>query len=187
MTVPVVNPVDPFVRYLLERYIGRGQTMLDVGCGPAPYRSLVAGRYIGLDNTDEPYFAGAERRADIVAAADKIPLADGSVELIFCKSAFFLVPDPAAALIEFRRVLVERGRVLILDYNRRAQRQLQAKEGIARPCWTQWQLRDLVAQADFRDPEILVPKSRDVRGPERWLRLVHQELFGTWAIVTGIK
>lgn len=187
MTTPIINAVDPFVRHLLERYVGPADTMLDVGCGPAPYRSIVAGRYIGLDNTDKPYHPGANRCADIVASAIDLPLASGSLDLVFCKSAFFLIPDTGRALAEFRRVLTEGGRVLILDYNRRAQRQLQAKEGITRPCWTQWQLRRLLVQAGFHDCTLLVPKAREVRGPERWLRLAHQELFGAWAIVTGIK
>lgn len=187
MTGSVVNPVDPFVRYLLERYGGRDDVVLDVGCGPAPYRAVVAGRYIGLDNTAGPYSPGAKRYADIVGSASAIPLASGAVNVIFCKSALYLFHEPVSVLAEFRRVLVDGGRVLILDYNRRTHERFQTLDGRHLPCWTQWQLRNLVAQAGFRHCSLLLPKARDVRGAERWLRLVHQELFGTWAIVTGVK
>lgn len=181
------NQVDLFVGYCLRRYTQPASLVLDVGCGPAPYRHWVSGHYVGLDVTDEPYGIDMPRSVDVVGSGMDLPLRAETFDLVFSKSAFFLIPDPLKALREIHRVLKPGGRVLLFDYNRRTQRQLQAREQIARPCWTQWQLRSLVRQAGFRNCELLVPKDRDVSGLEYWLRLVHQELFGIWAIVTGVK
>jgi ubiquinone/menaquinone biosynthesis C-methylase UbiE len=181
------NEVDLFVRKLLDRYVGAEARMLDVGCGPAPYKEWVAGKYIGLDITDEPYGPGMPSRADLVASAMNLPLLDDSIDVVFSKSAFFLVPDPDAALSEFRRVLRDGGCLLLLDYNRRTQSQMQASEGIARPRWTQWGLKSRVQAAGFKSCELQVPTAKEVGPLERSLRLVHQELLGTWAIVSAVK
>lgn len=181
------NDVDGFVRTFLRRY-GREQgRVLDVGCGPAPYRDSVTGVYIGLDITDEPYRVDMPRRVDVVGSATALPLQVESIDLIFSKSAFFLVPDPDKALEEFRRALKPGGRILLMDYNRRTQKALQASENIPRPCWTQWQLMTKVRKAGFQQCKLLVPTPRDTSRLEYWLRLIHQELLGTWAIVTAVK
>lgn len=180
------NEVDAFVRTFLYRYGREQDRVLDVGCGPAPYREWVPGFYIGLDITDEPY-GDMPRRLDVVGSAMDLPLRTESIDLIFSKSAFFLVPDPDKAFEEFRRALKPGGRILLMDYNRRTQRALQASENIPRPCWTQWELKAKLQRAGFRQCELLVPTPRDTGRLEYWLRLVHQELFGTWAIVTAVK
>lgn len=181
------NEVDRFVRYRLQLYAQGADRVLDIGCGPAPYRSWVPGKYIGLDISDEPYAAGMPRSVDIVGLGTELPLKDEGVDLVFSKSAFFLIPHPSRSLREMHRVLKPGGRVLLIDYNRRTQRSLQRRERVARPCWTQWQLRELVQQAGFRDCELLIAKDRPVSGFEYWIRLLHQEFFGTWAIVTAVK
>ena len=68
------NEVDSFVGAFLHRY-GREQgRVLDVGCGPAPYRQWVKGLYIGLDVTDRPYGPDMPRRVDVVGSAESLPL-----------------------------------------------------------------------------------------------------------------
>ncbi len=44
-----------------------------------------------------------------------LPYKDGTFSLVVCRNAFHLLPDPATALAELRRVLASRGRVVILD------------------------------------------------------------------------
>jgi UDP-N-acetylmuramate-alanine ligase len=136
----VVNEVDYFVRTLLRRYGREQDRVLDVGCGPAPYREWVLGEYIGLDVTDRPYKTGLPRRVDVVGSAAALPLAAGSIDLIFSKSAFYLLPNPEAALEEFLRVLKAGGRMLLFDYNRRTQSGMMKVDGSRLPCWTQWVL-----------------------------------------------
>ncbi len=182
-----VNDVDGFVRTFLRRYGREQDRVLDVGCGPAPYRDWVLGRYIGLDVTDQPYKTGLPRRVDVVGSATALPFRAGSIDLIFSKSAFYLVPDPEAALGEFLRVLRAGGRMLLIDYNRRTQARMMTVDGSDLPCWTQRELKAKLKKGGFRQCEILPPTPRDAGRPERWLRLLHQELFGTWAIVTAVK
>ena len=161
--------------------------MLDVGCGPAGYRRIVSGRYIGIDITDRPYTPTANRGLDAAARSDLLPFRAKSFDLVMCKSAFYLMPDHSKALVEFHRVLKPGGRVLLIDYNRRTQRRLSAREGVQYPCWTQWQLRSLVEACGFRGCRVL--DTFDTRRLQFWgiLRAYLKELFGTWAIVTAVK
>jgi SAM-dependent methyltransferase len=161
--------------------------MLDAGCGRAAYRDAVPGRYVGVDLSHLPFPVEAGRRLYARAASDRLPFAPDTFDLVFARSAFYQFPQPDLALAEFRSVLKPGGRVLLFDYNRRTQRKLQKGEGAPRPCWTQWQLRQKIERAGFRACEVLPPVSRSLPWAEHWLRLLHQELFGTWAIVTGIK
>lgn len=183
----VANEVDHFVQTFLRGYGREQDRVLDVGCGPAPYRKWVLGEYIGLDVTDRPYMADLPRRVDVVGSATALPLAAESVDLIFSKSAFYLIPNPETALREFLRVLKTGGRVLLLDYNRRTQKRMMEVDGSTLPCWTQWELQTKLKRAGFRQCELLLPTPRDVGRLEYWLRLIHQELLGTWSIVTGVK
>ena len=176
-----------FVGYYLGIFCSAHIRILDVGCGPARYRHKVAGDYIGLDLTDAPYAANQLRQVDVVATATELPFQAGSFDLVFSISSFYQFPDPDKALAEFHRVLQPNGRVLLFDYNRRTQRRLQLGERAPRPCWTQWQLRDRIGQTGFKSCELLAPVARPHSKLEYGLRLLHQELFGTWAIVTGIK
>jgi ubiquinone/menaquinone biosynthesis C-methylase UbiE len=182
-----VNDLDVFVRRFLKRYAHAQDRVLDVGCGPAPYREWVAGSYIGLDITDRPYGPDMPRLVDVVGSAASLPLMTQSIDLVFSKSAFYLIPNPDAALLEFWRVLRIGGRVLLLDYNRRTQRNMMSVDGSKLPCWTQWGLRKKLQKAGFRQCELLVPTPRNTGRLEYRLRLIHQELFGTWSIVTAMK
>src|SRR5438552_37022 len=120
---PVVRPV-PFVWDTLVRLASREGTVVDVGCGAAPYRPAFTARYIGVDITDAPYTEGVPRNVDIVAPAHAIPLETGSADLLYTVGAFHLMGDLRLVLAEFRRVLRPGGRLLIFDYNRRTLREL---------------------------------------------------------------
>jgi SAM-dependent methyltransferase len=194
------NPPDAFVQGIIRQFARAGQTVVDVGCGPAAYKSCFPGTYIGLDFTPDEYHPGMPRAVDIVGHAADIPLGDNSVDMVFSKSAFFLAEDHAAALREFWRVLRPGGRVLLMDYNRRTQKRLETSEAAPNrnnghvyrqharlPCWTQWQLCGLLRKAGFTDARIVTPAKAEVSLPERWARIVHQEMRGTWAIVTGTR
>lgn len=182
----MTSEVDDFVEQYLRAAVGPDQSLLDVGCGPAPYRHLVPGRYVGIDVTDMPY-GNTARRMDVVSDGQSLPFRVECFDVVFSKSAFYQLPDSNAALSEFRRVLKPNGRLLLVDYNRRTQRRLEAGEGVARPCWSQWELRRLVARAGFRHCELLVAKVGRMSRIERELRLLAQEFAGTWAIVSALK
>lgn len=83
-------------------------TVLDVGCGSAPYRRLAGGkvRYIGIDLVPSP---DADVRADCLC----LPFADASFDAVICTEVLEHVSRPADCLGEIRRVLKEGGKVYI--------------------------------------------------------------------------
>lgn len=189
-------PVDPvnlrpqqFVADTLRRLTPTGATVVDVGCGPALYRDAVDGRYVGVDVTDEPYRDGIPREVDIVAPAHAMPLADGFADLLFTLSAFYQMGDAQTLLAEFRRVLRPGGRLVIFDYNRRTRRRLSVGEhaDAPYPAWTQWRLRREVRRGGYTGVRLLAPVGYEARGPDRFIRLIREELRGQWAIVTAVK
>jgi ubiquinone/menaquinone biosynthesis C-methylase UbiE len=189
------NPPDDFVRHIIQSYSRDCDVTVDVGCGPAAYKHCFRGKYIGLDFTPDEYHPGMPRAVDLIGHAEDIPLDDASVDMVFSKSAFFLANDHRAALAEFWRVLRPGGRVLIMDYNRRTQRRIQAHPNTPQslkidtrlPCWTQWGLRSLVRSCGYQQVEIVAPARRHVSGAEYWLRLLYTEIAGTYAIVTAVR
>jgi ubiquinone/menaquinone biosynthesis C-methylase UbiE len=176
---------EPFLELLFARYLSLGASVLDVGCGPAEYRQLIKGFYIGVDITDEAYGAGRPRRLNVAAAAELLPFPAETFDFVMSKSAFYLMPHHQAVLVEFRRVLKTGGRILLVDYNRRTQRRFAEASHL--PCWTQWQLRDMVRGCGFGACEILPTDRRSVGGVIGLCLPILRELFGTWAIVTGTK
>lgn len=87
-----------------------GGVVLDVGTGTAlVLRALpTGGRRVGIDLS--PGMLARARAADptlLLARADatRLPLPDGSVDVVTCVTVLHLLPDPAAALAEWRRVL----------------------------------------------------------------------------------
>jgi len=83
--------------------------VLDVWCGTRPYDDLFPpeARIIGFDVEGNPYGV-----ADVVSDTF-LPFDGESFDLVVCIQAFQFVPDPAAAIAEFRRVLRRNGVVLI--------------------------------------------------------------------------
>jgi SAM-dependent methyltransferase len=94
---------------------------LDAGCGTGRHTAelmRLGHRVIGVDASPE-MLAVARRRlpgADLRAGEiTRLPVADGSVDLVVCALALVHIPDLGAALAEFRRVLRPGGQLLISD------------------------------------------------------------------------
>jgi len=91
-------------------------TLLDVGCGSRPFAPLFRGfaeRYLGLDLPGSPEFDRG--RPDVYGDAARLPVREGGVDTVLCLSMLDLVPEPARALAEMRRVLAPGG-VLIAEF-----------------------------------------------------------------------
>ena len=88
-----------------------GQTLVDLGCGDMPYRMLyqpLVDRYIGVD-------LSSNARADMhFDGAGKVPLPDGSADVVLSTQVLEHVSSPQQYLAEARRLL-RPGGVLFLS------------------------------------------------------------------------
>ncbi|MCA1822715.1 MAG: methyltransferase domain-containing protein [Mycobacteriales bacterium] len=110
------------VEELLGRPLRAGEWVLDVGCGTGYLaaglrRAAPETRVVGVDLS-----AGMLERARIAGAyplvhgdATRLPLADGSVDLVVARGVLHHLPDVAGALGEWRRVLQPAGAVVLLS------------------------------------------------------------------------
>lgn len=84
--------------------------ILDLGCGGKPYRCLFAGRYLGLDLS-----ATDGSTPDMLGAAETLPVASASVDVVISTQQLEHVIDPGAVLNEARRVLASADGTLLLS------------------------------------------------------------------------
>ena len=83
-------------------------TLLDVGCGHMPYRSLLTStqshvnQYIGLDLKDNPIH---NNYPDIIWQEGEIPLADHSIDCAITTEVLEHCPNPEEVMKEINRVL----------------------------------------------------------------------------------
>lgn len=110
-----------YLPFLLRRLdIHPDMTVVDVGCGTGVYTRLMASRLhgegaaIGVDIrptmiAQAHEVAQEEGWGDLIAFVEgdalALPLPDACADRVFCNSLLWLLPDPAAALCEMRRVL----------------------------------------------------------------------------------
>jgi SAM-dependent methyltransferase len=86
------------------------QSVLDVGCGTGVLTSVLreetSGTVIGLDR--DPTLLAAVAPPTVRGDALHLPLVDDAVDVVVCQALLVNLPDPQAALAEFRRVARER-------------------------------------------------------------------------------
>lgn len=103
----------------------RGQRVLEVAAGPGDTGFLAAarlgtGRLVSTDLSPSMVESARRRGAELgienvdyqVLDAQAMRLEDASFDGVICRWGFMLMPDPAAALRECRRVLVPGGRLV---------------------------------------------------------------------------
>ena len=122
--------------------------ILDAGCGPAPQAAALHRRYPGarlvaLDFA-LPMLARARAAAGwaarlrgavplaVCAALERLPLAAGSVQLVWSNMALHWAEDAPAALAEFRRVLAPEGLLMLSTLGPDTLKELRAATGAAR-------------------------------------------------------
>jgi len=120
--------------------------VLDAGSGPGRDASALRGRYreaqvIALDYAlpmlgaaKGGWFRRGFRKRPLRVCADfsRLPLADGSVELVWCNLALHWANDPLAVFREFERVLSPEGLVVFSTLGPDTLKELRAVAGSAR-------------------------------------------------------
>lgn len=88
-------------------------TMLDFGCGTAPYSNLFQiDHYLGLEIEAQGY-PRKDAHATLLYSGDRIPLDNESVDSILMTEVMEHIFNPAQVLAEFHRILRPGGSVLI--------------------------------------------------------------------------
>ena len=105
-TVDIFHDRSAILRALRQDLPGLHGTLLDIGCGYKPYKSVVLAvpsrvtRYIGLDFKNGDYPA-----PDMEWDGHQIPLGDSSVDCAMATEVFEHCPGPELLMREIRRVL----------------------------------------------------------------------------------
>jgi 2-polyprenyl-3-methyl-5-hydroxy-6-metoxy-1,4-benzoquinol methylase len=110
-----------------------GQEWLDAGCGSGTLARYLAGsgaNVLGVDAAEEMIVLarelagdknyGSQLRFEHISTIADLPVPDNSLDGILCSSVLEYVPDPAACLKEFARVLRPDGLLVISVANRRS-------------------------------------------------------------------
>ncbi|MBI4349029.1 MAG: methyltransferase domain-containing protein [Elusimicrobia bacterium] len=167
----------------LRRSTAPGMRILEVGCGPAQYRGVVRGDYVGVDITARAYAPELPRDPDVLADAHGLPFKDAAFDIVLFSAAFHLLVDPPRALSEARRTLRRGGRVAIFDYSRRTLERLAGTyastgqaEGVATLTCADW-VR-LLRAGGWRDPQVRLNTS-SLRG-RLASAIVPRPLWNAW-------
>ncbi|CAM4146345.1 class I SAM-dependent methyltransferase [Deinococcus marmoris] len=99
-----------------------GEALLDVGTGPGDFPGRLRagghrGRIVGLDFSAGMVERAAEKYPEVEflqGNATALPFADASFDVVTARHMLYHVPDVAAALAEFKRVLKPGGRFLAI-------------------------------------------------------------------------
>ncbi len=90
--------------------------IVDLGCGSGPARPADALRWVGLDRSVGELHRAQEvgKSAVILGDASRLPIADGTVDVVTCSLALMLIRPLDDALREIHRVLREGGELRLL-------------------------------------------------------------------------
>jgi ubiquinone/menaquinone biosynthesis C-methylase UbiE len=108
-----VRHINAFYGRASEDSIGHDITIADIGGGRSPYFyrfAHLAGDYIVVDLTDSLPEGEARPIRQLGGAAEHIPLADSSVDVVLCNQVLEHVIDPVRATAEIYRILRPGGR-----------------------------------------------------------------------------
>jgi ubiquinone/menaquinone biosynthesis C-methylase UbiE len=179
-----------------------GSTVLDAGCGsgasaiPAAERVGPGGHVIGVDLAERLLGLARAKAADRqlrniafrCADMERLGYADHAFDAVVCVFAIFFVPDMVKQVREFWRVVRPGGQLAITTWGPRmfepgsaawwsSVRQFRPDLDMAVKSWeritTPAALRQLLAEADIRDAEIVAENGRQaLHSPDDWWTIV---------------
>jgi SAM-dependent methyltransferase len=105
---------EPILAWVAQtaRELAPGSRVLDVGAGDAPYQEFFAHTEYVTSDWAQSVHEGAGA-ADVVAAADDLPLAGESFDAVLLLQVLEHVPAPVRVLAELRRVLRPGGAITL--------------------------------------------------------------------------
>ncbi len=147
----------PPERYLFERFLRPGLSVLDIGVGggrTTAYLAKDARRYVGVDYSDAMIGACRKRYPDlefaVADASDLSRFGDGEFDLaVFSFNGIDYLPDDASrrrALSEMRRVTKGDGKLIISSHSARQLVVLPVLDG-AGPARIAWRLLRAIARS----------------------------------------
>ncbi len=114
---------DSLFRYVADMALPSGAVVVDVGCGEGEHAIELANRFgfqvIGVDPVPRRVHAAQQNAPPgcpvtfAVGTVERLPLASGSVDLVWIRDVLSLVEQMDGAYREFRRVLKPGGRAMI--------------------------------------------------------------------------
>lgn len=157
---------DPDSMVPIQQEILRRQprTVVELGSGSGAVPRFLTARecspdlYIGIDLSLAMLRQQGHSAAAVVASADRLPFADGAVDMIVCRQAFHYFGRPATVLEESHRVLSPEGGLIIaqivpFDDRKDAawwRAAVRLRQPLRRHAWTNASLTAAVVAAPFR-------------------------------------
>ena len=103
------------IALLLENASLEGRTVLDVGAGPSEFARAFRAAGAHYVPVDHDASVSSVRDGGVVGDALRLPVADGSVDIVFSSNMWEHVPDPEAVADELLRV-TRPGGLVFLSY-----------------------------------------------------------------------
>jgi ArsR family transcriptional regulator len=140
-------------------------TVADLGCGEG-YLTIEAARWasrvFAVDKSEAVLqrakaLARRRRVSNVVwkkGELEKVPMADGSVDVAMLSQALHHAHDPARAVEEAARVTAPGGRVLLLDLRTHREEWVRSKLGDRRLGFEDDELRDMLTAAGLADVKV---------------------------------
>lgn len=89
------------------------ETLLDLGCGRRPFRSLYESGYKKTIGAEHPSSHFPKSEIDIYCLATEIPLENNTIDTVLCTEVMHDIAEPTKMLDEIHRILKPGGELIL--------------------------------------------------------------------------